>query len=98
MPVSKAFIVRFFSDGGFRLEGPFPPLQVQGLIERRECQQWQRTGALLAIWGNDPIDPEVLQALSPSIDALVQQKAHARYRPLLSNHYRRHHRKHWHQN
>ncbi len=41
--IEKAFIVRFFADGGFRVEGPFPPMQVQRLIDTRaqHARHWQ---------------------------------------------------------
>src|SRR5215467_10559905 len=53
--IEKAFLVRFFADGGFRVEGPFPPLQVQRLIDTNECQAWLRDPVLIAIWGREPI-------------------------------------------
>src|SRR5260370_23576777 len=34
--IQKAFLVRFFADGGFRVDAPFPPLQVQRLIATNE--------------------------------------------------------------
>src|SRR5258708_13618274 len=53
--IAKAFLVRFFADGGFRVEGPFPPMQVQHLIATNECQAWLRDPALVAIWGRHPV-------------------------------------------
>src|SRR5258708_2275305 len=53
--IAKAFLVRFFADGGFRVEGPFPPMQVQRLINTNECQAWLRDPALVAIWGTEPV-------------------------------------------
>src|SRR5260370_39715986 len=53
--IAKAFLVRFFADGGFRVEGPFPPMQVQRLLATNECQAWLRDPALVAIWGREPV-------------------------------------------
>ena len=90
--IAKAFVVRFFADGGFRVEGPFPPLQVQRLIDTNECQAWLRDPALIAIWGREPVATgSELFTLWPEIDAIVSRLAHKRYQPLKANHYRAQH-------
>ena len=33
----KAFLLRVFPDHGLRVEGPFPPDQVQRYIDKGEC-------------------------------------------------------------
>src|SRR5712691_3415885 len=81
--IEKAFIVRFFADGGFRVEGPFPPLQVQRLIDTNECQAWLRDPALFAVWGREPIaNISELFTLAPEINEIASRLAHKRYQPL----------------
>jgi len=94
--IRKAFIVRFFADGGFRVEGPFLPAQVQRLIDAGECHAWLRDPALFAIWGKDSVaDVGELFALAPEINEIALHLAHKGYQPLKANHYRTQHRKHW---
>jgi hypothetical protein len=94
--IEKAFIVRFFADGGFRVEGPFPPLQVQHLIDTNECQAWLRDPALFAIWGREPIASiSELFTLAPEITEIASRLAHKQYQPLKANHYRAQHARHW---
>ena len=90
--IEKAFIVRFFADGGFRVEGPFPPLQVQRLIDTNECQVWVRDPVLFAIWGREPVATvSELVTLWPAINEIASRLAHKRYQPLKANHYRAQH-------
>jgi hypothetical protein len=94
--INKAFIVRFFADGNFRVEGPFVPAQVQRLIDTDECHVCLRHWAHFAMWGKDPtVDAGELFVLSPEINEIASRLAHKRYQPLLANHYRAQHRKHW---
>ena len=94
--INKAFIVRFFADGNFRVEGPFVPAQVQRLIDTGECHEWLRDWALFAIWGKHPvIDKGELIELSPEIKEIASRITHKRYQPLLANHYRAQHHRHW---
>ena len=94
--IRKAFIVRFFADGGFRVEGPFLPAQVQRLIDAGECHTWLRDWALFATWGKDPIaDVGELFAIWPEINEIVLRLAHKGYQPLKANHYRAQHTRHW---
>src|SRR5712692_7778643 len=94
--IEKAFLVRFFADGGFRVEGPFPPLQVQRLIASNECQAWLRDPALVAIWGREPVaNISELFTLAPEINEIASRLAHRRYQPLKANHYRAQHARHW---
>ena len=93
--INKAFIVRFFADGGFRVEGPFPPAQVQHLIDAGDCHAWLRDWALFAVWGKDPAaDVGELFVLSPEINGIAQHLSHKRYQPLKANHYRAQEKKH----
>jgi hypothetical protein len=95
--IEKAFLVRFFADGGFRVEGPFPPLQVQRLIDTNECQAWLRDPALIAIWGREPIaNISELITLAPEINELASRLVRKRNQPLKGNHYRAQHARHWH--
>ncbi len=72
--IEKAFLVRFFADGGFRVEGPFPPRQVQRLIDTNECQAWLRDPALIAIWGREPIATiSELFALAPEVTEIASR-------------------------
>src|SRR5260370_22261132 len=90
--IEKAFLVRFFADGGFRVEGPFLPLQVQRLIDTNECRAWLRDPALIAIWGREPIATvSELIMLAPEINEIASRLAHKRYRPLKANYYPTHH-------
>lgn len=85
----KAFLVRFFADGGFRVEGPFPPAQVQRFINTGDCHAWLHDWALFAVWGKNPVvDVDELFHLSPEIQRIAQRLAHRRYRTLKANHYR----------
>lgn len=94
--IKKAFIVRFFADGGFRVEGPFLPAQVQRLIDAGECHAWLRDWALFAIWGKNPVaDVGDLFALSPEINKIALRLARKCYQPLKANHYRAQHTCHW---
>ena len=94
--IQKAFLVRFFADGGFRVEGPFPPMQVQRLIATNECQAWLRDPALVAIWGREPVATvSELFTLAPEINEIASRLAHKRYQPLKANHYRAQHARHW---
>jgi hypothetical protein len=94
---NKAFIVRFFADGGFRVEGPFPPQQVQRLIDSGDCYSWLRDHGLeYALWGIDPVQHlSDLLYLSPQICVIGQRRARKRYQPLRTNHYRAQHAQHW---
>jgi len=90
--IAKAFLVRFFADGGFRVEGPFPPMQVQRLLAINECQAWLRDPALVAIWGREPVaNVGELFTLAPEINEIASRLAHRRYQPLKANHYRAQH-------
>ena len=90
--IEKAFLVRFFADGGFRVEGPFLPIQVQRLIDGNECQAWVRDPALVAIWGMEPVATvSELFMLWPAINEIASRLAHKRYQPLKANHYRAQH-------
>ena len=94
--IEKAFLVRFFADGEFRVEGPFPPQQVQRLIDTNECQAWLRDPALVAIWGREPVaNISELFTLAPEIIEIASRLAHRRYQPLKANHYRAQHARHW---
>ena len=94
--IEKAFLVRFFADGGFRVEGPFPPLQVQRLIDTNECQAWLRDPALIAIWGREPIvNISELITLAPEINEIASRLAHKHYQSLKANHYRAQYARHW---
>jgi hypothetical protein len=85
----KAFIVRFFADGGFRVEGPFPPAQVQRFINAGDCHAWLQDWALFAVWGKNPIvDVDELFYLSPEIQRIARRLAHKRYQTLKANLYR----------
>src|SRR5260370_18872681 len=95
--IPKACLVRFFADGGFRVEGPFPPMQVQRLIATNECQAWLRDPALFAIWGREPVaNISELFTLAPEIIEIASRLAHRRYQPLKANHYRAQHARHCH--
>ena len=94
--MEKAFLVRFFADGGFRVEGPFPPRQVQRLLDTNECQAWLRDPALIAIWGREPIATiSEMSTRAPEITEIASRLAHKRYQPLKANHYRAQHARHW---
>ncbi len=94
--IKKAFLVRFFADGRFRVEGPFPPRQVQRLIDTNECQAWLQDPTLIAIWGSEPIATmSELITLAPEINEIVSRLAHKRYQPLKANHYRAQYARHW---
>jgi hypothetical protein len=76
--------------------GPFPPLQVQYLIDTNECQAWLRDPALFAIWGREPIASiNELFTLAPEITEIASRLAHKHYQPLKANHYRAQHARHW---
>src|SRR5215469_7731929 len=93
--IKKAFLVRFFADGGFRVEGPFPPLQVQRLLATNECQARLRDPALVAIWGSEPVATVgELFTLAPEINEIASRLAHRRYQPLKANLYRAQHGRH----
>jgi len=90
--IAKAFLVRFFADGGFRVEGPFPPMQVQRLLATNECQAWLQDPALVAIWGREPVASVCeLFTLAQEINEIASRLAHRRYQPLKANHYRAQH-------
>jgi len=44
--IKKAFLVQFFVDGSFRVDGPFVAAQVQRLIDLGECHAWVQDWAL----------------------------------------------------
>ncbi len=93
--IKKAFIVRFFADGGFRVEGPFVPAQVQRLINSGECYRWLGDWALFAVWGINPRDILAdLAMLSTDINTIARRRARKRYQPLRANHYRAQHNRH----
>src|SRR5258708_38432185 len=95
--IAKAFLVRFFADGGFRVEGPFPPMQVQRLLATNECQAWLQDPALIAIWGREPVATVAeLFTLAPEINEIASRLAHKRDQPLKANHYRAQHARHRH--
>ena len=92
--MKQAFIVRFFRDGGFRVEGPFPPDQVQQLVDTGDCQWWLRDWAQFAVWGNYPnVNGVELFALAPTVSEIAQRRSHKHYQVLKANHYRIQHRK-----
>src|SRR5258708_9059787 len=84
--IEKAFLVRFFADGGFRVEGPFPPMQVQRLIATNECQAWLRDPALVAIWWREPVATVAeLFTLPPKINKIPSRLPHQRHPPPKTN-------------
>src|SRR5260370_33813100 len=94
--IEKAFLVRFFADGGFRVEGPFLPLQVQRLIDTNECRAWLADPALIAIWGREPIATvSALVMLAPENNDNSSRLRHKRYQPLKANHFPAPHACHW---
>ena len=93
--IKKAFIVRFFADGGFRVEGPFVPAQVQRLIDAGDCHAWLRDWALFAVWGIDPLEHLAdLAMLSTDINTIARRRAHNRYQSLRANHFRTQYNRH----
>lgn len=94
--IDKAFLVRFFADGGFRVEGPFLPAHVQRLIDTGECQAWVRDWALFAMWGKDhAAEAGTLFARWSDINAIASRIAYKPYQRLKAHHYRTQEARHW---
>lgn len=90
---NKAYLVRFFADSSFRVEGPFPPEQVKRHISKADCfPVWK--DPLIAVWAA-PLSADALRDYEPAIRQQVSKLSTRRYQIFRAAHYWAQFDRHW---